>query len=63
MYCTETRDLKIGFDGSVALGVFDSQKSGEYVVALWELFVMFLCIIYIRCDLVTGVFTTIMTQA
>ena len=60
MYCTENRDLKIGMDGSVALGTFDTFKDNEQVFMLWELFMMFLCVIYIRCDVLTGICCCIM---
>ena len=47
MAATEHRDLKFGTNGSVSLGTFDSAKEGEYILGLWELFVVFLCCIYI----------------
>jgi uncharacterized membrane protein YGL010W len=62
MYATENRDLKFGMDGTVQVGVFDTWKSDEYVIGIWELFVMLLCIIYIRCDFITGAFTCLMAS-
>ena len=62
MYATEHRDLKFTTNGSISLGTFDTGKDGEYILGLWELFMLFLCIIYVRCDLITGACAAIMVS-
>ena len=61
MYATEHRDLKFATNG-ISLGTFDSAKDGGFILGLWELFMMFLCVIYVRCDLITGACTAIMVS-
>jgi uncharacterized membrane protein YGL010W len=63
MAATEHRDLKFGMDGTFAVGVFDSPKDNEYVIEMWNLFLLFMCAIYIRCDVLTGIFCCLMMSS
>ena len=60
MWAPRYRDLKYSSDtGSFEIGLFDKGGDSDYILGFYEIFTLWLALVYLRCDKIIGIFGTL----